>query len=740
MIIQGGSAGSGGGGGGTITGSGTINKVAKFTGASAIGNSAITDDGSKINISYLAGAGGTVLVNAAGDLSVGASAAGTFIALTDVLPPTLSSYAGTAGFGWIVNNGQTGLIPFNLFNASTVIPVDMVVATNVTLSGLQNFDGQTAIAGSRTLVWQQSNQTQNGVYAQAAGAWSRTTDADSTGELNNLTVIANYTKTGTTYGGSYFNQITETPTVGVSNIVFQEGGIGAGGGTGGSRVRLNKINPANNTNTIDSLNFAQEWDWSTLSTQTGFLWTANALSSGILFSLTSSSTAAASNTQTLFNIALSGTNGTTTQTTYGAKISNTHAGTLSTNVALQLTASGGTTDSYALVTTAGKVGINTTVPTGLFHVKGVSTSTGQLVLVTNSTPASIFSILDDGTFFLGKGCSLNGSGSTNIVIGNLSVLSGSSVVSSIAIGDQASVSNFVSYGTAIGYGGHAGGPGSIAIGGYLASATVQCAIAIGTLSSATSFGAIMLSTNYVATQTNDIIGSFKVHGSLNSVDSSLGQNLFVSIAGIQVLNFANDIRNSGLNTQTYMDSASQNVLVINNPTVAPTATVTSAANGTGGNAFGVIFTSNSVSFNTGDRVVFSGFGVYTNTTYYVRPITATTFAIFTTRLLALGGALGTGVAYISTDTGTVTGKSRDPITPVVDSVQYFTCDAAGAGTASPKWLLETGDFITLYKTGTFTLSNVTPDFAYDPTTALPLETNQVLATLIQTIQATGILG
>src|ERR1700693_1905197 len=35
----------GGGGGGTITGSGTANTVAKFTGASAIGTSTITDDG-----------------------------------------------------------------------------------------------------------------------------------------------------------------------------------------------------------------------------------------------------------------------------------------------------------------------------------------------------------------------------------------------------------------------------------------------------------------------------------------------------------------------------------------------------------------------------------------------------------------------------------------------------------------------------------------------------------------------
>jgi hypothetical protein len=65
--------------------------------------------------------------------------------------------------------------------------------------------------------------------------------------------------------------------------------------------------------------------------------------------LSSISTVAASNTQTLFAVALSGTNGTTTQTTTAASIANTHTGTLSTNYALSLSASGAATANYGLL-------------------------------------------------------------------------------------------------------------------------------------------------------------------------------------------------------------------------------------------------------------------------------------------------------------------------------------------------------------------------------------------------------
>ncbi len=84
------------------------------------------------------------------------------------------------------------------------------------------------------------------------------------------------------------------------------------------------------TNTIDNTNYKQEWQWSTLAG-------TDALK------ISSTSTLATGNTQTLLNVDLSGANANSAQTTYAAQFSNTHTGTTSTNVAIFATASGGTT-------------------------------------------------------------------------------------------------------------------------------------------------------------------------------------------------------------------------------------------------------------------------------------------------------------------------------------------------------------------------------------------------------------
>lgn len=94
--------------------------------------------------------------------------------------------------------------------------------------------------------------------------------------------------------------------------------------------------------------------------------TANALTTGSVVNVSSTSTAAGGNTQTGLNVSLSGANGTSTQTTYGAQIANTHTGTSSTNVGLNVTASGGA-NNYAAIFT-GSVGIGTTTPQYPFHI------------------------------------------------------------------------------------------------------------------------------------------------------------------------------------------------------------------------------------------------------------------------------------------------------------------------------------------------------------------------------------
>jgi hypothetical protein len=135
-----------------------------------------------------------------------------------------------------------------------------------------------------------------------------------------------------------------------------------GGGGGGT---LSALTAATGSNDIDSGNNPQVWRWNTLAGITGL-------------QLASNSTAAASNAQTLFDVALSGANANSSQTTIAGRIANTHTGTASTNVALSLSASGAT-NNYALLIPSGRVGIGTSTP--LANVDLGSDATNQKLLI-----------------------------------------------------------------------------------------------------------------------------------------------------------------------------------------------------------------------------------------------------------------------------------------------------------------------------------------------------------------------
>ena len=128
-----------------------------------------------------------------------------------------------------------------------------------------------------------------------------------------------------------------------------------------------------------------------LTTGTGLSVSGNALTTGNLVNIASTSTAAASNTQTLLNLSLSGSNGTTGQTTYGAQISNTHAGT-GTNVGLKTSVSGGT-NNYGLWVDA---------PTAIFGAGEAGTPStvtlrGAAASGTNITGADMYFDASNGT-------------------------------------------------------------------------------------------------------------------------------------------------------------------------------------------------------------------------------------------------------------------------------------------------------------------------------------------------------
>ena len=65
------------------------------------------------------------------------------------------------------------------------VKTSVVAATtaNITLSAPQTIDGIAVIAGDRVLVKNQTTASANGIYVVAAGAWTRSTDADSWAEL-----------------------------------------------------------------------------------------------------------------------------------------------------------------------------------------------------------------------------------------------------------------------------------------------------------------------------------------------------------------------------------------------------------------------------------------------------------------------------------------------------------------------------------------------------------------------------
>jgi len=99
--------------------------------------------------------------------------------------------------------------------------VHCATTANITLSGLQTIDGYSAVAGNRALVKDQSTASQNGIYAVAAGAWTRVTDFDS--NVNNEIDLGAevWVSNGTVNGGSRWTLTTTGAiTVGATNLSF----------------------------------------------------------------------------------------------------------------------------------------------------------------------------------------------------------------------------------------------------------------------------------------------------------------------------------------------------------------------------------------------------------------------------------------------------------------------------------------------------------------------------------------
>jgi len=177
-------------------------------------------------------------------------------------------------------------------------------------------------------------------------------------------------------------------------------------------------------------------------TQTGdftYEHNVNSLASNAGFMVSSNSTTAASNTQQLFRVQLSGANSNSSQTTYAALIQNGHTGTSSTNIGLSVSSSGGT-NNYAIIVppSSGNVGIGTSTPSSKAILDLTSTTQGALMPRMNTTQQNAISSPATGLIiwntdslalvnYTGSAwlkVSQGGGGSSGITVGTTTITSG----------------------------------------------------------------------------------------------------------------------------------------------------------------------------------------------------------------------------------------------------------------------------------------------------------------------------
>lgn len=81
-------------------------------------------------------------------------------------------------------------------NGFAIRRVRAIAVTNLTLSGVQNIDGVTGVAADRVFAQNQTTASQNGLWVQAAGSWTRPTDWAAASTQKSTMV---FVEEGTTY-------------------------------------------------------------------------------------------------------------------------------------------------------------------------------------------------------------------------------------------------------------------------------------------------------------------------------------------------------------------------------------------------------------------------------------------------------------------------------------------------------------------------------------------------------------
>jgi hypothetical protein len=200
----------------------------------------------------------------------------------------------------------------------------------------------------------------NGTNIVPSGIFSTTSGTITTGIWNGTPITPLYGGIGSIGLGSPLQQIR----VNGAGTAFEYFTPTAG-------TSLSALTSGTSNNSFDNGGATHTWSWNSLNNTKGFLISSNSANASV-------------NAQRLFNVELSGANFNSSQITYAASVSNTHTGTSSTNIALNLSASGGTVNR-ALNIAAGEIAL-----------AGSAGTSGQVLTSQGANATPIWSTVSGG--------------------------------------------------------------------------------------------------------------------------------------------------------------------------------------------------------------------------------------------------------------------------------------------------------------------------------------------------------
>ena len=147
---------------------------------------------------------------------------------------TLNGSTTTDGGISVSINGGNGSSNATIFSSPRELPfknyADIASTTNINRSGNQTIDGVLTTNGTRVLLKNQTDSTQNGLYVLSSGTWSRPTDLDGSVEFDKGQII--YVRGGSTNSNTLWYLGTPAPiTVGTTKLWYTQIPTTSSGGT-----------------------------------------------------------------------------------------------------------------------------------------------------------------------------------------------------------------------------------------------------------------------------------------------------------------------------------------------------------------------------------------------------------------------------------------------------------------------------------------------------------------------------